>query len=87
VPALLVTGTLDATNPAENAQVVAAALPNAVLLEVENAPHEALPAPAVQEVIVDFLKGIDVGGRTLRAAPPLFPTVEEALRPVQTPPR
>jgi pimeloyl-ACP methyl ester carboxylesterase len=81
VPVLLITGTLDATNPAENARAIAATLPNATLLDVENAAHEALPVPAVQDVVVDFLRGEDVGGRSLTSAVPVFPTVDEALLP------
>src|SRR5215207_4936661 len=65
VTALLITGTLDATNPAENARDVARGLANAVLLDVENAAHEALPVPAVQDAVVDFLRGADVRGRRI----------------------
>ncbi len=42
IPVLMLTGTLDATNPIENARDVARGLPNAVVLEIENAAHEAL---------------------------------------------
>jgi pimeloyl-ACP methyl ester carboxylesterase len=80
-PTLLLTGVLDATNPVENARDVARGLANAVLLEVENAAHEALPAQAVQDVIVDFLRGADVRGRRIVSAAPHFATVEEALKP------
>jgi pimeloyl-ACP methyl ester carboxylesterase len=80
VPALLVTGELDATNPVENARAVARDLPNAVLVEVANAAHEALPVPEVQDLVVDFFRGEDVRGRRVVAAPPTFPSVEEALR-------
>ncbi len=80
-PALLITGMLDATNPVENAREVARGLPNAVLLDVEYAAHEALTVPAVQDLVVDFLRGVDVRGRRIAAAPPRFATVEEALRP------
>ena len=78
-PALLLTGTLDATTPVENARDVARGLPNALLLDVENAAHEALPVPAVQDVVVDFLRGIDVRGRRPADTPPHFPPVEKAL--------
>jgi pimeloyl-ACP methyl ester carboxylesterase len=79
VPALLLTGTLDATNPVENARDVAAGLNNAVLLDILNTAHEGLPVPAVQDVIVEFLRGRDVRGRRVAADPPRFPTVEAAL--------
>ncbi|MGH7586817.1 MAG: alpha/beta fold hydrolase [Gemmatimonadales bacterium] len=80
VPALLVTGELDATNPVENARAVARGLPNAVLVEVVNAAHEALPVPEVQDLVVDFFRGEDVGGRRVAASPPTFPSVQAALR-------
>jgi pimeloyl-ACP methyl ester carboxylesterase len=83
-PVLMVTGALDATNPIENARDVARGFPNAVVLEVENAAHEALPVPAVQDVVVDFLRGADVRGRRVVAAVPHFASVAEAL---QLPPR
>ena len=78
-PALLLTGSLDATNPVENAQAIARGLRNAVQLEIVNAAHEGLPVPAVQDVVVDFLSGHDVRGRNIVAAVPRFPTVEAAL--------
>jgi pimeloyl-ACP methyl ester carboxylesterase len=80
VPVLMVTGALDATNPIENAHDVADGFPNAVVLEVENAAHEALPVPSVQDVVVDFLSGADVRGRRLIAATPRFTSVAEALQ-------
>jgi pimeloyl-ACP methyl ester carboxylesterase len=57
VPALLLTGTLDATTPVENAREVARGLSHAVLLDVENAAHEALPETAVQDVTLEFFRG------------------------------
>lgn len=80
VPVLMVTGALDATNPIENAHDVARGFPDAVVLEVENAAHEALPVPAVQDVVVDFLSGADVRGRRLIAVRPRFASVAEALQ-------
>lgn len=78
VPVLLVTGSLDATNPVENAAEVARGFPNAVSLEVENAVHEALPVPAVQDVVVEWFRGVDVRGRRLAVPPPRFATIEAA---------
>ena len=80
IPVLLLTGTLDAANPIENARDVARDLTNAIVLDVENAAHEALPAPAVQDVIVSFLHGADVRGRRITASTPHFATIAEALR-------
>ncbi len=79
VPVLMLTGGLDATNPIENAQEVAARLPNAVSLEVANGVHELLPITAVQEVIADWFRGADIRGRTVVAPRPRFASVEEAL--------
>jgi pimeloyl-ACP methyl ester carboxylesterase len=81
VPLLLLTGSLDATNPLENAAEVARGFVNAVSLEVANAAHEALPLRAVQEVVVDWFRGADVGGRRIAAPAPRFSSVEEAAAP------
>ena len=82
-PALLLTGTLDATNPSENARAVALGLTRATLLDVHNAPHEALTVPAVQDAIVAFLKGQAVASLRLEAAPPRFPTLPATLSSAQ----
>jgi pimeloyl-ACP methyl ester carboxylesterase len=79
-PVLMLTGTLDATNPVENARDVARGLPNAVVLEVENAAHEALTAPAVQDVVVQFLGSTDVRGRTISVSRPHFASIAEAVQ-------
>jgi len=79
VPALLITGALDATNPIENAQEVARGLTNSTLMEAGNAAHEVLPVDSVQAVVVDFLKGIDVRNRKLSASRPHYLTLSEAL--------
>lgn len=79
VPALLMTGTLDATNPAENAADVARGLSQAVQLDIHNAAHEALPLPAVQDAVLAFLRGEDVRARRVANAVPRFPTVAAAL--------
>jgi pimeloyl-ACP methyl ester carboxylesterase len=82
VPVLLITGELDATNPVENADDVARGFPNAISLEVENAAHEALPVQAVQDVVVDWFRGVDVRGRRLAAPPLRFASVEAAVAPI-----
>jgi pimeloyl-ACP methyl ester carboxylesterase len=82
LPALLLTGELDATNPIENAREVALEFENAVVLEVENAAHELLPLSEVQDVVVAFLAGDDVRGRSIVAPAPRFPTVEQSLQDV-----
>ena len=80
-PLLLLTGTLDATNPVENATEVGRGFPNSVSLEIASAAHEALPVPAVQAVVVDWFRGAEVRGRPLAAPPPRFPSVEAAAAP------
>lgn len=81
IPFLMLTGTLDATNPTENARDVARFLPNAIVLDIENARHEALTISAVQDLVVDFFRGSDVRGRSLSAPSPNFPNVADALKP------
>jgi hypothetical protein len=76
----MLTGALDATNPVENARDVARGLRNTELIEIENAVHEALPVPAVQDAVVDFFRGMDVRGRRLAATRPRFATIVEALQ-------
>ena len=80
IPALLLTGSLDATNPVENQRDVARSLTNTVPIEVEHAAHEALPVPAVQDAVVDFFRGVDVRERRLSAPRPRFVTITEALQ-------
>ena len=84
IPSLLITGALDATNPAENARDVAAGLTRATLLEAANVAHEALPVAAVQDVVVEFLRGVEVRNRQITAPRPHYLTITEALSP---PPR
>lgn len=79
IPALLLTGALDATNPVENAQEVSRGLANSTLLEVANAAHEMLPVDSVQAVVIDFLRGADVRSRRPLAARPHFLTVAESV--------
>jgi hypothetical protein len=81
VPALLLTGSLDATNPIENATAVAGGFANAVSLEVANAAHEMLTVPAVQDVVVEWYRGVDVRGRQIDVPSPRFASVEEAAAP------
>ena len=81
VPALLLTGSLDATNPIENATAVAGGFSNAVSLEVANAVHEMLTVPAVQDVVVDWFRAVDVRGRPIAAPAPRFASVDEAAAP------
>ena len=84
IPSLLITGALDATNPVENARDIGVGLTNSTLLEIGNVAHEALPVAAVQDVVVEFLRGADVRNRQIAGARPHYLTVTEAISP---PPR
>lgn len=78
VPALFVSGTLDANTPPFQAEELRWGFPNSAHLIVENGGHETLPAAEVQAVVVDFFKGRDVKGRGVSFERPRFLTVEEA---------
>ncbi|HEX8154048.1 MAG TPA: alpha/beta fold hydrolase [Thermoanaerobaculia bacterium] len=78
VPALFVSGTLDANTPPFQAEAVRWGFPDSTHLIVENGGHETLPSADVQAVIVDFFKGVNVRGRTVAFERPDFVTVEEA---------
>ncbi len=81
---LMITGALDATNPIENARAVARGFSIAVVLEVENVAHEALPVGVVQDLVVAYFSGGDVRNRRLVAERPRFTSVDEAS---QAPPQ
>ena len=78
LPALFVSGTLDANTPPFQAEEVRWGFPNSTHLIVENGGHETLPSLEVQTVVVDFFKSRDVKGRTVSFERPRFLTVEEA---------
>jgi pimeloyl-ACP methyl ester carboxylesterase len=85
IPALFVSGTLDANTPPFQAEEVRWGFPDSTHLIVENGGHETLPSAEVQSVVVDFFKGVDVRGRAVWLARPDFLSVEEAK--AQAPPR
>lgn len=85
VPALFVSGTLDANTPPFQAEEVRWGFPESTHLIVENGGHETLPGEEVQAVVVEFFKGADVRGRAVSFAPPRFLSIEEAT--AQTPRR
>jgi pimeloyl-ACP methyl ester carboxylesterase len=67
-PALFISGSLDSNTPPYQAEEVRWGFPNSVHVIVENAGHEStLTLPAVRGLMVDFLLGRDVGGRTVAA--------------------
>ncbi len=80
VPALFLSGSLDATTPAFHGEEVRWGFPNGTHLVIENGWHETLPAPEVQEIVAAFLRGEEVAGRRVVLPPPQFLTVEAAKR-------
>jgi pimeloyl-ACP methyl ester carboxylesterase len=78
IPALFVSGTLDANTPPFQAEEVRWGFPDSTHLIVENGGHETLPSTDVQSVVVDFFRGVNVRGRTVSFARPDFLSVEEA---------
>lgn len=78
VPALFLSGSLDAGSPPFQSEEVRWGFPNSVHIIVENAGHESLPADDVQSVVVDFFKGEDVSGRRVAFPPPRFLSLEQA---------
>lgn len=69
IPALLVSGTLDAQTPPYQAERVRWGLLNAAHLIVEHAGHEStLTHPAIQDAVVAFLRGDGVESRTVAAS-------------------
>jgi pimeloyl-ACP methyl ester carboxylesterase len=78
VPALIVSGTLDANAPPSQAEETLWGLANGGSVLVENGFHETLPSPDVQAVVTEFLSGIGMSRRVLTHPPPAFLTIEEA---------
>lgn len=78
VPALFLSGTLDADTPPMKAARIQWGFPRSTLIVVENGFHETLPAAEVQEVVVDFFKGNDVAARHIGFETPHFLSLEEA---------
>ena len=82
VPTLFISGRLDSNTPPSQAEEVRYGFTRGVHLVVENAAHETLPIAAVQDTVVDFFRGAEVGGRHVTAGPIAFLTVEEAANQV-----
>lgn len=80
VPVLFLSGTLDANTPPMKAERMRWGFPHSTLIVIKNGFHETLPAENVQAVVVDFLKGEDVGERHLTLPAPHFVSLEEAKR-------
>jgi pimeloyl-ACP methyl ester carboxylesterase len=71
VPALILAGDLDPRTPVENAREIAATLPNAQVVVIENATHQFdfFGQPAIRAVLGQFLRGGRVANRV--ALPPI----------------
>ena len=78
LPALFISGSLDANTPPFQAEEVRWGFPNSVHLVVENGGHETLPGREVQSVVADFFKGDDVSNRRVSFPRPKFLSIEEA---------
>jgi pimeloyl-ACP methyl ester carboxylesterase len=71
IPALLLTGTLDAVTPPSQAELAAEGLPNGDVVRIAGSGHDVLSgSPCAQQIMVDFLReptGYDAGcAATLR---------------------
>jgi pimeloyl-ACP methyl ester carboxylesterase len=72
VPALFIAGTLDARTPEANAREIAATMPNASVLVIENGPHGTPGMPELLSAITAFLRGDRVEVNRLVLAPRPF---------------
>ena len=72
VPTLLVSGTLDSNTPAFQSDEIVWGLSSGESVRVENGFHDTLPSPDVQAIVMEFLGGADVGGRSVELPPPTF---------------
>jgi len=57
VPALFVSGSMDARTPEANARAIATTMPNAKVLVIENAPHGIPGHPELPGAVSGFLRG------------------------------
>jgi pimeloyl-ACP methyl ester carboxylesterase len=72
VPTLFISGTLDTNTTPAQAEDIRWGFPRSTHLVIENAGHESLPSPEVQEIVAAFLAGEDVSGRSVSFPPPRF---------------
>lgn len=86
-PTLFLSGSMDSETPPSNAENVRWGFPNSAHVIVENGFHETLPAPEVQDVVVDFFAGQDVSGRSVRFDRPAFVSLEQSKAQILTQPR
>ncbi|HEY0024584.1 MAG TPA: alpha/beta fold hydrolase [Longimicrobium sp.] len=72
VPTLFISGTLDTNTPPFQAEEVRWGFPVSVHLVIDNAGHESLPSPAVQDIVARFLAGEDVSAARVSFPAPRF---------------
>lgn len=77
-PALFITGENDGVTPPAQAEEVLRGFPNGIHFIIADGWNETLPASSVQNLVVDFFKGVDVRTRRIRLAPIRFLRVEDA---------
>jgi pimeloyl-ACP methyl ester carboxylesterase len=72
VPALILVGDLDPRTPTQNASDVAATLPRATVVTIENATHQfdVFGTARIREILTQFLRGDAITARHI-ALPPL----------------
>ena len=85
VPTLFLSGSMDSGTPPANAEKIRWGFLNGAHIIVENGFHETLPARAVQDVVVDFLKGQDVSARRVTLERPMFLSMEQAKAQILAP--
>lgn len=76
IPALFVSGTLDGTTPASQAEELRRGFPQSPHLLIENGGHETLPSEEVQAIVIEFFRGQDVSKRNVKFAQPKFSPLE-----------
>jgi pimeloyl-ACP methyl ester carboxylesterase len=80
VPALFITGSLDQTTPLSSIEAFRTWWPHAVTLDVDNAGHETLPIPIVQDAVVSFLRDGRIASPHVTIEPPKATPIAEARK-------
>jgi pimeloyl-ACP methyl ester carboxylesterase len=83
VPTLFLSGTLDADTPPMKAERMRWGFSQSTMIVVENGFHETLPAPEVQSLVADFLRGTDVKDRHITFDVPTFLSPDDAKKSAQ----
>jgi pimeloyl-ACP methyl ester carboxylesterase len=83
VPTLFISGTMDANTPPFEAETLRWGFPEGTHVVIKNGFHETLPAPEVQDLVVDFFLGWDVSERSITFDRTAFMSIEEARTAAQ----